>query len=163
MMKYYFRILGEFSKLNERTFSGPIEPLTASQTETVYFPCDEEKNANGVVAIGWRGPNISDLRELIALDLLFSYLTDSTVSLVQSHFINNKSYCSKVSYQVEEYRESHVVLNFTNVQLEHLYKIKPDFDILLDELIQSKTKFDLDRMNNIIKMKIAEINDKVTD
>ena len=68
-----------------------------------------------------------------------------------------------MSYQVEEYRESHVVLNFTNVQLEHLDKIKVDFDILLDELIQSKTKFDLDRMNNIIKMKIAEINDKVTD
>lgn len=152
----------DLMKLNERPFSGPIDPLTASSIQTVYFPCDEEKNSNGIVAIGWRGPRITDLKEVIAIDLLFSYLTDSTISPVQSYFINNKSYCSKINYQIEEYRESHVVINFTNTQLEHLEKIKPEFDFVLDEMIDNVAKFDANRMVNLIKMKISEINDKVT-
>lgn len=150
-------------KLNERPFTGLIDQLTQSITENVYFPCDDEKSSNGIVAIGWRGPHITDLRQLIALDLFFSYLTDSTISPVQSYFINSKSYCSKISYQIEEYRESHVVLNFTNTQLEHLEKIKPEFDVLLNDLIAQSAKFDLTRMNNLIKMKISEINDKLED
>lgn len=153
----------EMIKLNERPFTSPIDQLSGSLNETVYFPCNEEENSNGVVALGWRGPPITDFRELIALDLLFSYLTDSTISPVQSYFINEKSYCSKVSYQIEEYRESHIVLNFTNTQQENLEKMKPEFDLLLDDLIENKSKFDMNRIANLIKMKISDINDKFED
>jgi Zn-dependent M16 (insulinase) family peptidase len=70
--------------------------LTANIEETVYFPCDEEVNSNGIVAVSWRGPHITDMKQLIALDLLLSYLTDSTISPLQAHFIVKNSYCNKV-------------------------------------------------------------------
>ncbi len=40
-------------------------------------------------------------------------------------------------------------------------KIKNEFFQLLEEIIQQKVDFDINRMRNIIKMKISEINDKV--
>jgi Zn-dependent M16 (insulinase) family peptidase len=87
-------------KLNERPFTTPITALGGDIQETVYFPCDEEKSCNGLVSIAWRGPHISDLRLIVALDLLLYYLTDSSISPLESHFINKQSYCSKVSFEV---------------------------------------------------------------
>ena len=150
-------------KLNERTFTKPIEPLTENIEQTVYFPSDCEASTNGIVALAWRGPYISDMRQLIAIDILFAYLTDSTISPLQSHFINNKSYCSKVTYQIEEYRESQIMISFINTQLEHLNKIKDDFNSILNDIIDKNIDFDMKRVVNIIKMKIAEINDKFED
>jgi Zn-dependent M16 (insulinase) family peptidase len=84
-------------KEEEQTaFSRPISSLSESVTQTVYFPCDDESTANGLVALAWRGPSISNLRDLIALDLLFYYLSDSSISPLHSHFVNTKSYCNKV-------------------------------------------------------------------
>jgi Zn-dependent M16 (insulinase) family peptidase len=83
-------------KLDERPFTKPISPLSENIEQTVYFPVDEERSANGLVTIAWRGPNISDLRLIVALDLLFYYLSDSSISPLQSHFINKMSYCNKV-------------------------------------------------------------------
>lgn len=150
-------------KLNERTFTKPIEPLTENIEQTVYFPSDCEADTNGIVAIAWRGPHIADMRQLIAVDILFAYLTDSTISPLQSHFINNKSYCSKVTYQIEEYRESQIMISFINTQLDHLHEIKADFRAILNDIIDKKVDFDMKRVVNIIKMKIAEINDKFED
>ena len=38
-----------------------------------------------------------------------------------------------------------------------------EFDLLLDDLIENKSKFDMNRMANLIKMKISDINDKFKD
>jgi Zn-dependent M16 (insulinase) family peptidase len=86
----------ELRLCGERPFSRPIEPLVSDVTEQVYFPCSDEANTNGIVSLAWRGPHISDLRELIALDVLLTYMTDSSISPCQAYFINNHSYCSKV-------------------------------------------------------------------
>lgn len=82
--------------MNERPFSKPIEALSTSSIETVTFPCDDEKSTNGIASIGWRGPHISNVEEMIALDLIFTYLTDSSVSTLQSHFIQKNSVCNRV-------------------------------------------------------------------
>jgi Zn-dependent M16 (insulinase) family peptidase len=84
--------------MNERPFSKPIEPIVTSSFETVNFPCDNEKTSNGIASIGWRGPHINNVEELISLDLIFSYLTDSSVSTLQSHFIHKNSLCNRVKY-----------------------------------------------------------------
>jgi Zn-dependent M16 (insulinase) family peptidase len=80
----------------ERPFSRPIETLANDVNEQVYFPCADEANTNGIVTLAWRGPHISELKELIALDVLLTYMTDSSISPCQAHFINKHSYCSKV-------------------------------------------------------------------
>ena len=82
--------------MNERPFSKPIASLSGNNLEVVQFPCDDEKTTNGITTIGWRGPNINNIEELVALDLLFTYLTDSSVSTLQSHFIHKNSICNRV-------------------------------------------------------------------
>lgn len=84
-------------RLSERPFSNPVSCLNENIIETVYFPCDEEKNTNGIVSLAYRGPDITDIRLMISLDLLFYYLVDSSISPVQSHFISKNSYCNKVN------------------------------------------------------------------
>lgn len=168
-------------KIDEKPFSKPIGPLTQSVEETVYFPCDDEKNTNAIVSIGWRGPKISDLTDMVAVDLFFSYLTDSSISPVQAHFITDNSYCSivrniihsfkiitfliltfKVTYDIQEYLETSITIDFSNTLLEHVDKIKKEFFELLNKIIDKRVEFDLKRMHSLIKTKISEIDDKVT-
>ncbi len=121
------------------------------------------------------------------MDLLFGYLTDSTVSPLQAYFVNEKSFCSKVktfflnffdlagfyfnlfivqnllkvTYQIQEYRESHVMLSFMNTRLDCLEQVKPDLDVILKRILNEK--FDTCRMQALVKMKISQINDKFED
>lgn len=53
------------------------------------------------------------------------------------------------------------MLSFINTQLEHLSKIKPDFETILSDVIEERHEFDINRIFNLIKMKVAQINDKV--
>jgi Zn-dependent M16 (insulinase) family peptidase len=131
--------------------------------QTVHFPCDSEANSNGIVSIGWRGPQIVEMRLLIALDLLFYYLTDSSISPLQAHFIQANAYCNKISYRIDDYAVTALSLSFTNVQLESLEKIGGELSVMLRDLVATKLTFDLKRMENIIKMKLAEIKDKFED
>lgn len=129
----------------------------------MYFPCDSEASTNGIVSVNWRGPHISHLRELIAFDLLFYYLANSSISPLQSHFIQANSYCNKIEYKIYEYIESGLGVSFSNVQLDCLGRIKGELELLLKELVERKKEFDMGRMQGIIKMKIAEIKDKCED
>jgi Zn-dependent M16 (insulinase) family peptidase len=110
----------------------------------------------------WRGPQIDKMRELIALDVLFYYLTDSSISPLHAHFINIKSYCNRISYKIDEYRETCLSISFSNTQLGHLDDVRFEFFQLLTDIFETRNvPFDNNRLANIIKMKIAEIDDKV--
>ncbi len=148
-------------KLDERPFQKPIAPLKETTEEVVYFPCDDEESTNGIVSIGWRGPHLSKSRDLVALNLLFSYLTDSSISPLESHFVTKKSYCSMVSYDIEEFAETVMSVDFTNTQLEHLDKIKEEFFTIIRDLVEKRTDFDMNRMQSLIKTKISELDDQV--
>jgi Zn-dependent M16 (insulinase) family peptidase len=150
-------------KLDERPFQRPIMELSENVEQVVYFPTDQEQNSNGIVSIGWRGPSISQVRELVALDLLLAYLTESSISPIYEHFIETESYCNKLSYQVQEYRETYLTISFTNTQLDKLEKIKPELFQILSDLKSGKQSFDLNRMRSMIKMKIHELKDKFED
>lgn len=54
-------------------------------------------------------------------------------------------------------------LSFTNVQLDSLDRIKGELISMLADLVNKKKEFDMNRMQSIIKMKIAEIKDKCED
>ena len=94
---FYFLKNPESWKLKEKPFTRSIEPVAKSIEEVVFFPCDDEKVSNGITSIGWRGPHISQMQEIVALDLLFTYLTESSISPFGAHFIQKNSICNKVS------------------------------------------------------------------
>ena len=146
-----------------RPFSRPIEPLSESVEELVYFPVDDEANANGLVSLSWLGPHVSQMRELVALDLLLNFLSESSISTLHSHFIDLKSYCNKLSYKVTEYSVSYVNVSFLNAQLSCLDCLKAEFLAIMAELSSGQRSFDLERLQNIARMKCAEIQDKYED
>lgn len=148
-------------RLNERPFSRAITPLSQNIERVVYYPSDQ--TTSGLVSIAWRGPHITDLKLIISIDLILYYLTDSSISPLYSHFISKKSYCNKIHYRVEEYKESYFSLSFTNTRLDAMDKIKGELMQILHDLAEQIIEFDSNRMNNIIKMKISEINDKLED
>jgi hypothetical protein len=116
------------------------------------------------------------------IDLLFNYLANSSISDLHSHFIDTKSYvilfqvllnkysetnccltekCNKLSYKIVEYSLCYINFSFINVQLSSLDKIKAEFFSIMQEIVSKKTTLDMNRLTNIIKMKISEIQDKV--
>ena len=46
--------------------------------------------------------------------------------------------------------------------MENLDKIKPELFKIFDDIVQKKSPFNIDRLKNLIKMKISELNDKVS-
>ncbi len=61
-----------------------------------------------------------------------------------------------------EYSLGYINFSFINVQLNCIDKIKDDFFTILHDLVDKKTFFDMSRLQNILKMKISEIQDKVS-
>lgn len=148
-------------RLVEKPFTRALTSIGQNTERLVFYPSDQ--CTNGLVSIAWRGPHITDLKLIIALDLILYYLTDSSISPLYSHFISKKSYCNKIHYRVEEYRESYFSLSFTNTQMDALDNIKEELMQLLSDLTEEKIEFDSSRMDNVIKMKISEIHDKLED
>jgi Zn-dependent M16 (insulinase) family peptidase len=147
----------------ERPFQRAVAPLSETTEETVCFPCDDAESTNGIVTIGWHGPHVSKSRDLVALNLLLSYLTDSSISPLESHFVTTKSYCSMVTYDVQEFAQTVMSVDFTNTQIEHLDKIKPDFFEIIKGLCEKRVDFDASRMQSLIKTKISELDDQYED
>ena len=67
----------------------------------------------------------------------------------------------KVSYDIEEFSETVMSVDFTNTQLEHLDKIKGEFFAIIKDLVEKRTEFDMNRMQSLIKTKISELDDQV--
>jgi len=67
----------------------------------------------------------------------------------------------KVSYDIEEFSETVMSVDFTNTQLEHLDKIKGEFFAIIKDLVEKRAEFDMNRMQSLIKTKISELDDQV--
>jgi Zn-dependent M16 (insulinase) family peptidase len=85
--------------LDAKPFARPISILDRHTEQIVSFPVDDESSANGIVSLSWHGPYISNLREIVALDLVLNFLSNSSISALHSHFIDKQSYvCSLVVF-----------------------------------------------------------------
>ena len=69
----------------------PIPSFTSKVVKEVPYPSDEE--SNGMVHIGWRGPQdpelsaSSQLKAIFTIIVLMEYLTESAISPLKAAFV----------------------------------------------------------------------------
>ena len=73
----------------------------------------------------------------------------------------NATFYSQVTFDIEEFLETVMSVDFSNTQLEHLDKIKGEFFGIITDLVEKRVEFDAKRMQSLIKTKISELDDQV--
>ncbi|RKO85204.1 hypothetical protein BDK51DRAFT_14308, partial [Blyttiomyces helicus] len=82
--------------------------------ETVRFPTSDEEV--GSLAFAWRGPPSEDIFTILAIEILFRYLCNTSASPFSQAFVERKDpYASQVDYDVKSYTETSFSLIFSGV------------------------------------------------
>ncbi|KAI8826708.1 uncharacterized protein EV422DRAFT_511122 [Fimicolochytrium jonesii] len=86
--------------------------------ETVPFPCSDEEL--GSIAYAWRGPPSEDITTIVALDVLFRYLHETSASPFSQAFVERETpFASQVDFEVRGYVETAIELVFSGVPLSN--------------------------------------------
>eukprot|EP00762_Andalucia_godoyi_P002459 ANDGO_02830.mRNA.1 Uncharacterized protein C05D11.1 len=97
-----------------RPWSTQLSPMQASQQATVEFSSPDERT--GSVAIAWRGPHFLNIREIMVLECLFSYLQGSEAEVLMQEFVECKHpIASGIDFTFNLFSESSFSLIFTGV------------------------------------------------
>lgn len=140
----------------ERPWMTPVKPLESSICRTIEYSCDTEDD--GLVYIGFRGPNVGEEYEtLAALVLLLEYLNNTAIAPIQQAFVEcEDSYCSSISHGILENSTSCFFLVFESVGDEYIDKCLDKLLDLISKLVQEQN-IDMTRMSTIISRKILNI------
>ncbi|KAI8915216.1 Metalloenzyme, LuxS/M16 peptidase-like protein [Powellomyces hirtus] len=83
-------------------------------TQIVKFPSSDEEL--GSIAFGWRGPPSEDIFTIVALDVLFRYLQETSASPFLQRFVERKDpYASQVDFDLRGFVETAIELVFSGV------------------------------------------------
>eukprot|EP01135_Chromosphaera_perkinsii_P007214 Nk52_evm22s745 gene=Nk52_evmTU22s745 len=143
-----------WKKNERRPFSGEIPPFEETVRKTVDFPCGEEDA--GMVLIAWRGPVYNDFKKVICIQMLWEYLSDSSISPVQIDFVETEEpLCGEVEFELHEGKEDMCVLSFHGVPESDLEKIDNQLLVTLRKVYDEG--FDMGRMKVIIERQCMQV------
>ncbi|GFX44862.1 uncharacterized protein C05D11.1 [Trichonephila clavipes] len=109
-----------------RPWQSPVPPLVESTTLEVNYPSDEDEH--GLVIAAWRGPLANDYSQLISIQILMDYLTDTSVSPLNRELIETDDpLCNQVDYTVIENYESCIYVHLSNVPVKKLQEVKEKY------------------------------------
>ncbi|KAJ3410523.1 hypothetical protein HDV05_003680 [Chytridiales sp. JEL 0842] len=96
-----------------------VPSLQTDVSEKVFFPSADE--SVGSVTYGWLGPKCDDINTIIALDILMTYLTDTSASPLYQAFVEcEHPWATEVDFGMRNYVKTSLVLYFSGVPLmEH--------------------------------------------
>jgi len=131
-------------------FSRPVPPLADSVDVSVEFPSDEEET--GCVMVAWRAAPWRQFKEVTALHVLHTYLTESEVSLLHREFVEGgeagEPLCSALSCGLIENSETFQFCCFDAVAADKIDEVKPRLIQVLEGLCE--TGIDMDRMASVL-------------
>ncbi|KAI9148674.1 hypothetical protein HJFPF1_10715 [Paramyrothecium foliicola] len=111
--------------------SGFGKPQRQSTVTTVKFP--EENESFGNILMGFRGPESKDYINILALDVLLTYLCGSSASILNKAPIEDEGCASSISYRVEPRFVSIIWIQLRTVAMEQLESVEKRFFVLLEE------------------------------
>ncbi|CAG8543440.1 8472_t:CDS:10 [Ambispora gerdemannii] len=127
--------------------SPAIPPLEKSVEQVIEFPDEDE--SMGQILIGWQGPKINEFLDLMALEMLHKYLSDSAISVLQKEFVEiAEPLCTEISFHITNYIRVPIYVEFSNVPTESLEKLSSQIFPVLERV--AKEGFDMKRMKNVI-------------
>ncbi|GFR13936.1 uncharacterized protein C05D11.1 [Trichonephila clavata] len=135
-----------------RPWQSPVPPLVESTTLEVNYPSDEDEH--GLVIAAWRGPLANDYSQLISIQILMDYLTDTSVSPLNRELIETDDpLCNQVDYTVIENYESCIYVHLSNVPVKKLQEVKEKLLDVLKNIADGNEELDMERMRTVIKKK----------
>ncbi|VDO96850.1 unnamed protein product [Soboliphyme baturini] len=139
------------NKIFERPWSvSSLPPLEASFTGRIL--CPSENETHGIVRIAFRGPDLQNFHNSVALEILLMYLSDSPVSPLQREFVQVPSpFCSKVKCKLLPAQ----LFTFKEVFVTKLDLIEPHFLDVIRNLATGTEPLDMQRMNSIVVRTIS--------
>jgi Zn-dependent M16 (insulinase) family peptidase len=93
----------------------PSEIPSRQQVTIQGFPSSDD--AVGSVAIGFRGPPLSDLKTLVALNVLFRALCETSASPLYQAFVEcNPPIANSIDYDIKFYLQTSIALVFSGIE-----------------------------------------------
>ena len=138
----------------ERPWASPVPPFSASVTERVRFPSEDEEH--GLVSIGWRSCHWRDFYTRTALDLLWTYLASTSLSPLHKRMIEiEQPYAGDVDSSVLDKSVGIHLVEFTNVDVQRMEQVKDAFFVLLHRLVDEQD-FDVERMRSVVRKEMRQ-------
>lgn len=140
-----------------RPWQSRVDPLLESASKKIQYSSDTDDD--GLVYIAYRGPNVvENFEELISISILLDYLNSTAISPIQRDFVEcSEPYCSSVSHSIIENSTSCFYLSFESVGKEYLDLVASKLNDLLNNIVDGKERFDIERMKTIILRKIVRV------
>lgn len=140
-----------------RPWTRPVPPLKETIEKTVYFASDDEKYGS-IVYLAWREDvKWTDFMERTALNVLWEYLTFSSVSPLRKAFVElQDQYCGEISAIVTDTNPVSQYVKFSNVPSKKAKLIKDRFFDTLNEICNQG--IDMKRMLSILNRTRIKVN-----
>ncbi|KAI9221340.1 Metalloenzyme, LuxS/M16 peptidase-like protein [Blastocladiella britannica] len=121
--------------------------LVATYSEVVPFPDEDESKGN--VFFGFRGPSITETRELDVFDTLLMYLTDSSASLLQRTFVEcAEPLATSIDYYSIDSLDTFALVYVSSVDTAKLGTVESQVMRVLGE-----HSIDMARMHSVIELR----------
>ncbi|CAO3593296.1 unnamed protein product [Absidia cylindrospora] len=134
-----------------------VPDLAKNVTETVLFPDLDE--TIGAISISWLGPLGNDFLEMAAIQVLNTYLTDSSVSPLQKLLVEiDDPLCTFIDCSQTEYARTSITINIENVPIIYADTVVPMVLDALKDIVRMEN-IDMDRMYTLIdreRLKVME-------
>eukprot|EP01054_Gregarina_sp_Poly1_P004015 Gregarina_sp_Poly_1__4014@NODE_2212_length_2480_cov_65_486531_g310_i3_p1_GENE_NODE_2212_length_2480_cov_65_486531_g310_i3NODE_2212_length_2480_cov_65_486531_g310_i3_p1_ORF_typecomplete_len775_score162_32Peptidase_M16_C/PF05193_21/2_1e17Peptidase_M16/PF00675_20/2_2e12Peptidase_M16/PF00675_20/8_1e02ParB/PF08775_10/1_3_NODE_2212_length_2480_cov_65_486531_g310_i3652389 len=141
------------SRKQETALAVPEPAMLPSSTSVTFFN-HEQNEGDGQVALGFRGPNYSDLETRFALDMISTYLTDGSAAPICQFIVESETddFAADVSYQFHEFKWTSFYFGFEDCTTENMRLIKPKFMEIIQSLVENGDliKFDIERMHRLL-------------
>ena len=140
----------EVERAKHRPFGVKPAPLRDSVQKEVQFPSDDEEC--GTVTLGWRTVNVTNVFEAECLSVLWDYLTDSPVALLQQLLVETADpCCADISVDFSYFEEVVVMLSFEGCPLSKMASIPAQITSILQGLCAGERQLDMHRMASVIE------------
>ncbi|KAF9095759.1 hypothetical protein BGX23_012687 [Mortierella sp. AD031] len=109
-----FDIIKEMDLSKGRGDAPIMSKETKLTSRTIQFPSADEDV--GSIGYGWLGPNLYDIRTMVALDILFRFLHETSASPFSQAFVERRNpIASHVDFDVKGCMDSSLLLLFSGV------------------------------------------------
>ncbi|KAI0884379.1 Metalloenzyme, LuxS/M16 peptidase-like protein [Annulohypoxylon maeteangense] len=128
-------------------------PLNKTIVETVEFP--EEDESTGELVVAFFGPSCTDVIQSAALNILLTYLSGSSVAVLENVIVEKEALASSISYLVDTRPNSVIWLQPTGVATEKLEFVEQRLISLLKEV--ASKPLDMAYMNECIQRERRQV------
>ena len=138
----------------KRPWSDPVPPFTEAVEQKLLYPSEDEEQ--GRVYLGWRCTPWQDFYSRTALNILWTYLTSTSLSPIHRQMIEiDRPYAGDVDTSVLERSQGIHWIEFDDVDLDRIDEVKERlFDVL--RALVARKDVEMERMRSLIRKEIRQ-------